>query len=46
MRYWKTCYSTCFIFFHFVYSTDSGNHPNFPMSPIEHQQITFEAKNG
>ena len=35
-----------FIFLHFVYSTDSGNHPNFPMSPIEHQQITFEAKNG
>ena len=35
-----------FIFLHFVYSTASGNHPNFPMSPIEHQQITFEAKNG
>ena len=25
-----------FIFLHFVYSTTSGNHPNFPMNPIEH----------
>ena len=45
-KHYRCKKSFSFIFFHFVYSTDSGNHPNFPMSPIEHQQITFEAKNG